>query len=98
MNREQVIATLREHERELKAAGVLHLAVFGSVARGDNSAASDVDLLAEFDPSRRLTLVAIGRMQSQLTDWLQARVDLSTPGWLRESIRARVVAEAVDAF
>ncbi len=34
MNRDQVIAKLREHEPELKAAGIVRLAVFGSVARG----------------------------------------------------------------
>ena len=43
MNREQVIAALRAHEPELKAAGVLSLSVFGSLARGE-SPAGDVDV------------------------------------------------------
>ena len=45
MNRDEVISKLRAHEEELKAAGIVRLAVFGLVARGDNSAASDVDYL-----------------------------------------------------
>jgi predicted nucleotidyltransferase len=46
MNREQVIAMLREHETELKAAGVVRLSLFGSTARGDRQPDSDIDLLA----------------------------------------------------
>src|SRR5579875_1337680 len=43
MDRSRVIETLRGHSDELRAAGVVHLSVFGSVARGDQSARSDVD-------------------------------------------------------
>ena len=45
MNRDQVIATLREHEPELKAAGVAHLALHGSYVRGAAvTGVSDVDV------------------------------------------------------
>ena len=98
MNKDQVIAKLREHERELKAAGILSLAVFGSVARGDNAAASDIDLLADFDKTKHHTLLTVGRLESRLADMLGTRVDLSSPEWLKESIRARVLREAVHAF
>ncbi len=54
MNREQVIATLRAHEPELKAAGVVRLSLFGSTARGDRRPDSDIDLLAAFDETRRI--------------------------------------------
>ncbi len=47
---EQVIAILRAHEAELRRAGIRHLSLFGSVARGDAEAGSDVDLAAELDP------------------------------------------------
>jgi predicted nucleotidyltransferase len=36
MDREHVIATLRQHEPELKAAGIVHLRLHGSVARADD--------------------------------------------------------------
>jgi predicted nucleotidyltransferase len=45
MNREQAKATLRAHEPELKAIGVLSASVFGSVARGDAQPDSDVDVV-----------------------------------------------------
>jgi predicted nucleotidyltransferase len=96
--KDRVIVILREHAPELRDAGVMHLRVFGSVARGDNSSNSDIDLLADFDRSRRLTLVTVGRLESRLADLLGVKVDLSSPEWMRESIRERVLKEAVLVF
>jgi len=98
MRRDEVISKLRAHEAELKAAGILRLAVFGSVARGDNSPESDVDLLAEFDKTRHYTLLTMGRIESRLADLLGTRVDLSSPEWLKESVKKQVLREAVLAF
>ncbi len=98
MNSDQVIAKLRQHAPELQAAGVVHLRVFGSVARGETSAESDIDLLADFDKSRPLTLVTVGRLQSRLTDLLGANVDLSSEEWMKEPVRKRALREAVLAF
>jgi uncharacterized protein len=56
---ECVIATLRSHEAELRAAGIRHLSLFGSLARGDTDDASDVDLVAELDPAVRIGLFAL---------------------------------------
>ncbi len=98
MDKSFVIAKLREHEGELKAAGIVHLRIFGSVARGEASAASDVDLLADFDKSKRLTLVKVGSLQSRLTDLLGVNVDLSSAEWMREPVKSRALREAVLAF
>jgi len=76
----------------------VHLRVFGSVARGETSAESDIDLLADFDKSRRLTLVTVGRLQSRLTDLLGVNVDLSSEEWMKEPVRKQALREAVLAF
>ena len=58
-----MLATLRDHQAELEAVGVVHLRLHGSVARGDASEASDVDLIADFDAIRKYSLldrVALG--------------------------------------
>ena len=98
MDRNLVISKLREHEPELRAAGIVHLRLFGSVARGDASERSDVDLMADFDKSRRLTLVKIGSLQSRLSELLGTDVELSSADWLREPVRSRAISEAVLAF
>ena len=43
MDREQVIAALRAHEQEFRAAGVVSVSLFGSVARGENSTHDVID-------------------------------------------------------
>lgn len=48
MDKDQVIAKLREHEDELRAAGAEHVSIFGSVARGEATAGSDLDILVKF--------------------------------------------------
>jgi hypothetical protein len=50
MRKADVIATLRAHEAELRSAGVQLLSVFGSVARGDATDASDVDVVIRLSP------------------------------------------------
>ena len=92
MKRDEVISKLRAHEAELRAAGIVRIAVFGSVARGD------VDLLADFDKTRHYTLLTMGRLESRLADLLGTRVDLSSPEWLKESVRNQAMREAVLAF
>jgi len=98
MDKRFVIERLRQHEEELKAAGIVHLHVFGSVARGEASSLSDVDLLADFDRSKRMTLVKLGSLASRLSTLLGAQVDLSSSEWMREPVRSRVLREAVLAF
>jgi uncharacterized protein len=98
MKRDEVIRKLRAHEAELKAAGIVRLAVFGSVARGDNSPDSDVDLLANFDKTKHYTLLTMGRLESRLADLLGTRVDLSSPDWLKKSVKNQILSEAVLAF
>jgi predicted nucleotidyltransferase len=73
MHREQVLATLRDHEPALKAAGVVRLSLFGSTARGDRRPDSDIDLLAAFDQSRRISLLDVAGIEIQLSELLGQR-------------------------
>jgi predicted nucleotidyltransferase len=99
MNREQVIAKLREHEPELKAAGVEHLFLHGSYARRMAIRdVSDVDVIAEFDPARRLSLLDMVAIENRLADLLGVRVDLSPANTLKEPVKQKAAREAVLAF
>lgn len=98
MDRGDCIRMLRQHESELKAAGILHLRLFGSVARGQASAQSDVDLMADLDRSRRFTLVAMARLENRLSDLLGVKVDLAPADAMKEAVHAQAVREAILAF
>lgn len=73
--------------------GVRNLRVFGSLARGEANAESDVDLLVELEPGR--SLLDLGGLQMELQSLLQRPVDVVTERGLRERLRARVLKEAV---
>lgn len=73
---EQVIATLRAHESELRAAGVRSLLLFGSVARSQERPGSDVDLAVRLDPDSRLGLFRFLALENHLSDLLGQTVQL----------------------
>ena len=98
MQREQVIARLKPYQPELNRAGVVSLAVFGSVARGDAGPSSDVDLMAEFDEARRLSLFELVGLENRLTEIVGARVDLADRRNLKELVKANAEREAVLVF
>lgn len=86
----------RNRRRLLDAAerhGVVHVRAFGSVARGDATAESDVDLLVDLKPSRTLLdLVAFRREAGEILD---LPVDVATADMLKERIRDEVLSEAL---
>jgi predicted nucleotidyltransferase len=98
MDREQVIATLRKHELELKASGIARLSLFGSLARGDNNPASDVDLMAEFDGAKRFTLFSLSGVRLQIADILGMPVDLADRRMLQDDVKVHAEREAIVVF
>lgn len=98
MSRDQVIAALRAHELELKAAGILRLSLFGSTARGEALAGSDVDLIAAFDESKQLSLIDVLHIEKRIAALLGVGVDLVEEGTLKPRVQGNVEAEAVRAF
>jgi predicted nucleotidyltransferase len=54
--------------------------------------------MADFDKSKRMTLVKIGSLQGRLTELLGAHVDLSSPEWMREPAKSRALSEAISIF
>lgn len=94
MKREEVVSVLRTHQADLDEQGVKGLALFGSVARGDSSRKSDVDLLVEF--SRPVGLLEFVHLKLSLEKWLGCKVDLVTPDALHPAMRTRILGEAVN--
>ncbi len=93
--RERVVRVLREHRAALVEMGVSKLALFGSIARGEEAPDSDVDLLVEFD--RRVGLFHFVHVKLYLEEILGRRVDLVTTDALHPALRNRILGEAVHA-
>jgi predicted nucleotidyltransferase len=95
---DDVIATLRAHEAELRAAGIKRLALFGSVARGDSGPESDVDLVAELDRNARIGLFELVRLERRIGDLLGHKVDLLPEPVEKARLRANIERDRKLAF
>jgi predicted nucleotidyltransferase len=73
--------------------GASNVRIFGSIARGEADAESDIDLLVDLEPGR--SLFDLGGLLMDLQDLLGHKVDVVTEKGLRERIREHVLKEAV---
>ena len=89
-------ALLILHRDRIQAIALRHrvtnVRVFGSVAQGEDTEASDLDLLVE--PTSETTMFDIGGIQFEVSELLGIKVDVLTPRALPASFRAQVMAEA----
>jgi predicted nucleotidyltransferase len=95
---ERIIDTLRAHEVELRRAGIRHLSLFGSVARGDAAPAGDVDLAAEFEPAASMDLFRLTALERRLGEILGQRVDLLPDPPENQRLRTNIDRDRRRAF
>lgn len=95
---QETIELIRAHEGELRALGVAGCDLFGSVARDDELADSDVDVAVTLDSSRRISLFDLAEVSHQLEAMLGTKVDLVSEGGLRPRFKARIDADRVHVF
>jgi predicted nucleotidyltransferase len=98
VTRREALRRLTRNREKLRTHNVRHIAVFGSTARDQATASSDVDLLVEFDPEAPVGLFAYVRLLDFLSDVMDTRIDLATPAALRPEMRDQIIKEAVRAF
>jgi predicted nucleotidyltransferase len=95
---DDVLATLRAHEAELRAGGVRRLSLFGSVARGDAEADSDVDLAVELDSAARVSLLGLAGIQERIEELLGCKVDVVAEPVRNPRLRANIERDRKLAF
>jgi len=98
MNREEIIARLREHEAALRTRGVAHAALFGSRARGDHRPESDTDIMIEFDPEARITVFDYAGLKSYIAALFDGPVDVVNRNGLKPYIKPAATGDTVYAF
>lgn len=94
----ETLVTLRAHAEDFRRQGVRHLYLFGSVARGDAGATSDIDIAVDIDPDADfslLDLIGVQQMADELLGWPTDMVERRS---LKRFVRPEVVREAVTVF
>ncbi|MBI1790652.1 MAG: nucleotidyltransferase family protein [Acidobacteria bacterium] len=92
-----ILETLRTHEGELRRFGVAHAAVFGSVARGEARAGSDIDVLVELDQDRPMGIFEYARLKLYINEILNGAGDVVNRRTLKP-LRDSILRDAVHAF
>jgi predicted nucleotidyltransferase len=98
MSAQATLDQLKSVEQKLRNDGVCALYLFGSVARGDGSEQSDIDLIFDIDPDRHFSLFDQARIGRQLSELLHAKVDFIPRRSLHPWIKERVEAEKKMVF
>jgi predicted nucleotidyltransferase len=98
MTRDAVIATLRAHEADLRLKGVAHAALFGSSARGQAKAGSDLDIMVEIDPAARVDVYGYVGITQFIASLFSGPVDVVERAAMIPSVRRAADQDAVYAF
>jgi uncharacterized protein len=98
MNSIEALETLRRSERALRARGVMHAALFGSVARGSSTPESDIDIMIEIDPDVRMTVFDYVDLKDYIAALFREPVDVVNREGLKPYVRPAATADAIYAF
>jgi predicted nucleotidyltransferase len=95
---DQVLERLRTHESDLRRLGVAHAAVFGSVARREARAESDIDVLVELDDTLPMGAFEYSRLKLYINDLLGGSADVVNRRTLKPLLQAGILGDSVHAF
>jgi predicted nucleotidyltransferase len=98
MDKDLVKAKLLELEPALKVAGIVHLHLHSTVVRGEATPESDVDVAAQFDKTKRLSLIDLVGLQNMMSDVLGVEADLCDADRLKEHVQSNFDHEAELVF
>ena len=93
-SRDEILAQIDEHADALRGLGARSLALFGSMARGEGSSASDIDILVELQVK---TFDAYMDVKLLLERILDRKVDLVLADAVKPRLRSAILGEAVRA-
>ncbi len=95
---EETIQILKAHESQLRDYGVSHLAVFGSVSRGEAQKNSDIDLLVELNSNSVMGLFEYANLKLYIQSLFDAPADVANRSTLKPLLKDAILREAVYVF
>ena len=98
MDKQTAIARLKAHEAELRAMGVVSLSLFGSTARGEERADSDVDVAARLTDDGRIGLPEFFAISDKVRQLLGVDVDFVSEPARKPRFQAEIDRDRVHVF
>ena len=98
MNRSEAVSRLKGCAEAVKARGATSLYLFGSAARDEARADSDLDLFIDYDPQKKFSLVDLVGIKHLLEDSLGVAVDVTTRDSLHPKLRQDIEKSALRVF
>ena len=98
MDQTEAITALRRHARAIQSLGATSLYLFGSVARGEAKAGSDLDLFIDYDRNGRFNAFHLVGIKQYLEQQLGVGVDVTTRDGLHPVLRSDIERSAIRVF
>jgi predicted nucleotidyltransferase len=98
VNRQDVIDILRRNQDALRARGVLHAALFGSLARGEEHPGSDIDIVIDLAPDLAIDVYQYVGLKNYIEDLFPSPVDVVDRDTIKPLIRDSVIKDSIYAF
>jgi predicted nucleotidyltransferase len=101
MTRAKTIAKLKQRRADIRAKGVVHLALFGSRMRGDHRKDSDLDVLVDIDPSLpRFSLIDLVSVKNRIDEILGLETNIVERKTIKPGSRfaQRIADDIVEVF
>ncbi len=96
MSLEQIKEKLRNHKQELiNKYKIKDIGVFGSYVKGNQKEKSDLDILVEFEPHAKLSLLDVSGLEIDLSELLGVNVDLVEKQTLKPYIGKQILHEVI---
>jgi len=93
---DRIKGILKKHEKELKEKyGIKEIGIFGSYLRGEAKEESDLDILVEFKPDAKISLLEFVKLENYLSDLLEVKVDLVEKSALKPRIGKQILSEVI---
>jgi hypothetical protein len=98
MTRDEAIHLLGANESDFRARGVVGVSLFGSVARGEATGYSDIDLVVDVEPDRRFSLIDLADVRLLAYDVTGMDAGVVVRADLEPTFRSRIAPEEVRVF
>jgi predicted nucleotidyltransferase len=98
MTKQDILDRLRQNERALRERGVIHAALFGSRARGDDRPDSDIDIMIDIAPEAVQDIYAYVGLKDYIAELFAGRVDVVDRQALKSYVRPAAESDAIYAF